>query len=439
LTFNRSNLWITTVNPTNWWATNIQTTGTNLSIYVSNNVLYVDITNVPSSISTNGLATTNYVNQATNDAVVLMNLNLGVASNNLATLIAANNTALNIVSNASRNGSNYFDVAKLSATNGFGNNWTNFGALTLGTNGELSQAVGSALSIRHLLPLNSNTNVLELKETDGTLLASFGSRTNSTGGRGWLSLFNPYNEGTGSGIRFIATNKFGLFQLDNTGNMVFRNHTNSSSAAMYFDYAAGGINYRNSSLTTTWTINTSSFLVPGADATYDIGTASTRPRRLYISDGITNGGNLTVGGFITGNGSGVTNIPGYVLSQLGQVSGAYVASTVYYPMDFLVAANKDYTNVTVAIPRSGNLRWWSIRVRQNGTLASSETVNHYLRVNDTTDVGQIDLTYNVTNAFGKVYLNQAITTNDVIAVKVSTPAWSVAPSAVRFSASFYIE
>lgn len=57
LQLSRTNLTLANVNPTNWWASNVVFFGTNLFAYVSNNILYVGITNVGSGGGGGGSAT----------------------------------------------------------------------------------------------------------------------------------------------------------------------------------------------------------------------------------------------------------------------------------------------------------------------------------------------------------------------------------------------
>lgn len=82
-------------------------------------------------------------------------------------------------------------------------------------------------------------------------LETFAIGGNRTANEGNMFLSAPSVQGSGAGITFTSnvgvTNRTGLFQLDNSGNLVFRHSTSGSS--MYFDYVANAI-FRNSAFTT---------------------------------------------------------------------------------------------------------------------------------------------------------------------------------------------
>lgn len=134
----------------------------------------------------------------------------------------------------------------------------------------------------------------------------------------------------------------------------------------------------------------------------------------------------------------VTNAGGYVLEGFALGSSSPADSTTYFPTDLITANNIDYTNAFTYIPRNGVLKWYEVRVRAS-VLASGETVQHFVRLNNATDVGEIDCSYAFTNVIVRTNLSQAVTTNDTIALKVVTPAWVTNPTTVRWWAKFYIE
>lgn len=132
---------------------------------------------------------------------------------------------------------------------------------------------------------------------------------------------------------------------------------------------------------------------------------------------------------------------GYALI-FGMVAPLSMAdSTTYY---FTLTADAapvsvTYNNVKIAIPKTGILRRFDILVRVAGALGSAETVSHFVRINDTTDVGQIDCSYNVAAQNFSAVINQAVTAGDFVAIKVVTPAWVTNPTTVRNVATIYIE
>lgn len=134
----------------------------------------------------------------------------------------------------------------------------------------------------------------------------------------------------------------------------------------------------------------------------------------------------------------VTNAGGYVLEGFALGSSSPADSTTYFPTDLITANNIDYTNAFTYIPRNGVLKWYEVRMRAS-VLASGETVQHFVRLNNATDVGEIDCSYAFTNVIVRTNLSQAVTTNDTIALKIVTPAWVTNPTTVRWWAKFYIE
>lgn len=94
-------------------------------------------------------------------------------------------------------------------------------------------------------------------------------------------------------------------------------------------------------------------------------------------------------------------------------------------------------NTNVEIPKSGTIK--SIYVKMNLVAGSSnENVAHFIRINDTTDIGEIDFNY-VQNGDGSSAPNTAVNTGDFIAFKIVTPAWLGIPTGVRWYCMVYIE
>lgn len=93
----------------------------------------------------------------------------------------------------------------------------------------------------------------------------------------------------------------------------------------------------------------------------------------------------------------------------------------------------------IPIPISGTLVRVDIKISVAGTLGSGETVQHFARINDSVDVGQVDLAYNATHVAGSAVASQAVVEGDFIAIKVVHPAWVTTPTTVRYYGSVVIE
>ena len=91
------------------------------------------------------------------------------------------------------------------------------------------------------------------------------------------------------------------------------------------------------------------------------------------------------------------------------------------------------------IPKDGTIKNMFIRIRM-ATVGASETVSHYIRVNNNTDVGQIDLQYNINNVSGAAYnVNHSVVEGDEVAFKIQSPTWVTNPVGIRCYALIYIE
>lgn len=92
---------------------------------------------------------------------------------------------------------------------------------------------------------NNGQPIQTWTDNAGVLYASIGYTANTEGGRGYLNLINPTADVTGAGIKFStnAAANNGLFQLDGSGNMVFRNTSNGGT---FFDAnnASGFLRFR---------------------------------------------------------------------------------------------------------------------------------------------------------------------------------------------------
>jgi hypothetical protein len=112
------------------------------------------------------------------------------------------------------------------------------------------------------------------------------------------------------------------------------------------------------------------------------------------------------------------------------------SSTSFYT--YQVGLNP-FTLCRIPIPISGTLVRVDIKVSVSGTLGSGETVQHFARINDSVDVGQVDLAYNATHVAGSAVASHAVVAGDFIAIKVIHPAWVTTPTTVRYYGSVVIE
>lgn len=93
----------------------------------------------------------------------------------------------------------------------------------------------------------------------------------------------------------------------------------------------------------------------------------------------------------------------------------------------------------VKIPFSGTLKRHFVKVRLAGT-GTGETVQHFIRLNDTTDFAEVDLAWTAVEVHGtNASVNQAVVQGDEICFKLTTPNWGVAPTGRRIWMCAYIE
>jgi hypothetical protein len=87
--------------------------------------------------------------------------------------------------------------------------------------------------------VGSSASPFFIQSETGVTTMEIGS--NRTQSEGILTLRGPAGQGNGTGVNFFsnvgATTRSGLFQLDESGNMVFRN--NNTNGGTYFDYTNG--------------------------------------------------------------------------------------------------------------------------------------------------------------------------------------------------------
>lgn len=146
--------------------------------------------------------------------------------------------------------------------------------------------------------------------------------------------------------------------------------------------------------------------------------------------------NLSDGGGI-GIGTGYT-----MIFQFGSTTGPADSTTYFFGADNAqsIAAQSTYALNSIEIPKAGTIRRVYVKVRVNSTLGTSETVQHFIRLNDTTDVGQVDLAYSAVQQSGvNSTVSQAVVPGDVVALKVVSPAWATNPLQVSWYAMIFVE
>ncbi len=119
----------------------------------------------------------------------------------------------------------------------------------------------------------------------------------------------------------------------------------------------------------------------------------------------------------------------YVLSFQNLITITPADSTTYFvgPTNFRTLFNQS----AILIPKGGRITSYWVRAALSGGAGSSEVVNYYLRLNDTTDVGQIRTTWDTAYSdINSGSMSQPVVSGDYVALKVVTPAWVSNPSAV---------
>src|SRR5688572_8083688 len=115
-------------------------------------------------------------------------------------------------------------------------------------------------------------------------------------------------------------------------------------------------------------------------------------------------------------------------------------ATTYFAGMCTNTAATAYGNAKIAIPRAGTIKRLDLKVWVRGTLATNETVSHYLRHNDTTDFGQIDTTYDAANRdLSATGLTQVVAAGDFVALKIVTPTFGTNPTNVQIEGHVFIE
>jgi hypothetical protein len=165
---------------------------------------------------------------------------------------------------------------------------------------------------------------------------------------------------------------------------------------------------------------------------------------LFFTDGAT-GRSAIVMSSQTGQFYPNTNPSGYSaaglsLTFVGIAANSPATGTTYYlGPDASVALNTVYDNAKIEIPKSGTIKRFWFKVRITGTLAATGLVQHFLRLNDTTDFASGSMDYTGTVQHLVVTTNQTVNAGDYIAIKQVTPAWTGLPTTVRYYGTVYME
>jgi hypothetical protein len=184
-------------------------------------------------------------------------------------------------------------------------------------------------------------------------------------------------------------------------------------------------------------------------------------QKIWVRIGTTNLGvfdNITLwpGSGITmtsTNGTGNTNVDVSITSSSGSGLGYTImggttvnnnpsTSTTTYTGTWIGSGTDTFTNSNVKIPKGGTIKYLWVKVRVNGTQASSGNVTHKVSVNGAAGSGTgVTLTYQ--NSFQQGSTTEAITVaqNDFIALEMVYPAsWGATPpTAVTYEFLIHIE
>lgn len=94
--------------------------------------------------------------------------------------------------------------------------------------------------------------------------------------------------------------------------------------------------------------------------------------------------------------------------------------------------NSTYSLASILIPKAGTITRWFIKVVIVNP-GSAETVQHFLRINDSTDVGQINLSYDTASLTSlNTTVNQSVAEGDSVAIKIVCPTWATDPSGILY-------
>lgn len=131
---------------------------------------------------------------------------------------------------------------------------------------------------------------------------------------------------------------------------------------------------------------------------------------------------------------------GYTIALISSANTAPLASSTYYVGgDFVTGIQTTYSKASMEVPKAGTIKRVYLRMRLS-TVYPSATVNHWIRVNDTTDIANMTGDYSSDSvSVNSTGLSTAVNAGDTLALKITTPAWGSTGTGVRWYALVYIE
>jgi len=130
---------------------------------------------------------------------------------------------------------------------------------------------------------------------------------------------------------------------------------------------------------------------------------------------------------------------GYTLQGHADNLSPADATTYFWGSMFSRGQLTTASRSNIYIPLAGNITLFRLFVWVDGTLASAGTVNHWLRLNDTTDNLNIQLSYTSVTQTGVATGSVAVVAGDFIQIKNTMPTWVTNPTLVRVAAVILIE
>lgn len=167
--------------------------------------------------------------------------------------------------------------------------------------------------------------------------------------------------------------------------------------------------------------NVNENVIPSADNTLNVGSASFRYNTAYVSDVI-----------------GWT--PQVYHFQGGRLSPA--DSTTYYIGGLFALAPSTTANIArIVIQKAGTITRCNICFNNGGTLGSGETFSAYLRVNNTNDylISSNCTTNTAWQYQANTNMNISVSASDTVEVKIIFPAYVTNPTNVMVYGTFIID
>lgn len=125
----------------------------------------------------------------------------------------------------------------------------------------------------------------------------------------------------------------------------------------------------------------------------------------------------------------------YILLPIGcSSSSPSDSSTQYFGNIPSLSLRSVATQPEMYVPLAGTVVLWGFRTYINGAVGTSETINYYLRLNNTTDFGNFTSTLDaqyIEQISGAV--SQAVSVGDKLVAKMVCPAWATNPASISFS------